>query len=360
MASPRIAFVLGTRPEIIKMAPLIRECGERDISFTLIHTGQHYSDSLDSVFFDQLELPAPDYNLEVGSNSHGEQTAEMLAKIEGILLEEHPECVLVQGDTNSTFAGALATSKLDIQLGHIEAGLRSFDREMPEETNRVLTDHASDYLFPPTEEAKRLLAEEGITGNHVVVTGNTIVDSVSQNIELAKEKSTVLEQNDLTEDGFCLLTAHRAENVDSQETFAGILEGVDRFGTRCDYDVIYPIHPRARQNLNQYGLSVPDSIRLTDPLDFLDFIYLEDSARLIFTDSGGVQEEACILQTPCVTLRENTERPETVTVGSNQLVGTDPNEIVDGAKSMMDQPQEWRNPFGEGGTAAKILDKLIK
>ncbi|WP_306059936.1 non-hydrolyzing UDP-N-acetylglucosamine 2-epimerase [Natronococcus wangiae] len=359
MSKLRIAFVLGTRPEIIKLSPIIRECRNQAIPHIIIHTGQHYSESLDSVFFDQLELPAPDYNLKAGSQSHGKQTAEMITGIEKILRKESPEHVLVQGDTNSVLAGVIAASKLEMTLGHVEAGLRSFDRNMPEEVNRVLADHASDYLFPPTDQSARLLEAEGITGDHVVVTGNTIVDAVYQNVDLAEQKSTVLEQYDLEPDEFYLLTAHRAENVDDRDRFSGILQGVNELAAQTNLDAIYPIHPRAQQNIEEFGLDIPDRIQLIEPLDFLDFLYLENNSRLIFTDSGGVQEEASILQTPCVTLRDNTERPETIDVGANQLVGTDPSGIVNGATVMMTRSQDWSNPFGDGTAATTILDVIL-
>lgn len=358
MAS-RIAIILGTRPEIIKLSPIIRKCTKQEVATTIIHTGQHYSDSLDSMFFDQLELSTPDYNLNIGSKSHGQQTAEMIAGLEEILLEERPEQVLVQGDTNSVLAGAIATSKLDMSLGHVEAGLRSFDREMPEEINRILADHVSDYLFPPTDRSAQLLANEGIAGDHVIITGNTIVDAVLENRQLAKQKSDILDKYNLISDEFYLLTAHRAENVDDPERFTNLLAGANDVAERTGNAVIYPIHPRAQSNINEFNLDIPDHIHLIDPVDFLEFLQLEDSARIIFTDSGGVQEEACILQTPCLTLRDNTERPETIEVGANVLVGTDPEQIVTGAESMLNTTQAWETPFGDGTAAEKILDSIL-
>lgn len=358
MTTHRIAFVLGTRPEIIKLSPLFRLCESREIPFTVIHTGQHYSDELDSVFFDQLELPQPDYNLEIGSGTHGQQTGRMLEEIESVLLKEEPSVVLVQGDTNSVVAGALATSKLDADLGHIEAGLRSFDREMPEETNRVVADHVADYCFAPTEEAGKLLRDEGISEERIHVTGNTIVDAVFDNRKLAAERSGIIECLDLTGSGFVLMTAHRAENVDNPERLVDILEGVDRVSKTLDLPVIYPIHPRAKNQVEKFDVSIPASIRLVEPLDFLDFLHLEDQASLILTDSGGVQEEACILGTPCVTIRDSTERPETVTVGANVVVGTDPSNILKAAERMVEVDTEWSNPFGDGTAAEQILQSI--
>ncbi|USZ67394.1 UDP-N-acetylglucosamine 2-epimerase (non-hydrolyzing) [Halorussus salilacus] len=357
-SQPEVTFVLGTRPEIIKLSPLIRECERRNLSFSIIHTGQHYSDSLDEVFFSRLDLPDPDHNLQVGSKSQGQQTGEMIIGIERILTEERPDVVLVQGDTNSVLAGGIATSKLDIALGHVEAGLRSFDRQMPEEINRVVTDHVADYLFAPTENSREYLQTENVPNNQIYVTGNTIVDAVAEHTELADEKSTVLSDLELTAGEFVLLTAHRAENVDDEARFADLLEGVTRFAKQHNLPVVYPIHPRAENRLEAFGLSVPNWIRCVEPQGFLDFLKLEQSARLILTDSGGVQEEACILGTPCVTLRENTERPETIDVEANRLAGTDPDSIVSHASAMYRRNDIWKNPFGDGDAAVQILETL--
>lgn len=359
MPESNFAVVLGTRPEMIKLSPILRACDRRSVSYTLIHTGQHYSDKLDNVFFERLGLPDPDYHLEVGSGSHGKQTSEMLASIEEVLQTEDIDIVLVQGDTNSVLAGAIATSKLDAELGHIEAGLRSFDRDMPEEVNRVVTDHVGDYLFAPTEESASFLRDEGIDNSRIYVTGNTIVDAVQAHREIAAEKSSVLYEHGLTTGEFILMTAHRAENVDDWDRLTDLLAGVDRVAQERDYPVIYPIHPRTQERLDEFDVTVPDTIRLVDPLDFLDFLRLEDTASLVITDSGGVQEETCILQTPCVTIRESTERPETVTVGANVVVGTDPDDIVAGAREQLAKPTDWDAPFGDGNAAEQILDVIL-
>ncbi|EMA45336.1 non-hydrolyzing UDP-N-acetylglucosamine 2-epimerase [Halococcus saccharolyticus] len=353
-----ITIVLGTRPEIIKLAPVIDACEQSDVGYSVIHTGQHYSDELDTVFFDQLELPTPDHNLAIGSGSHSSQTGAMIGAIEEVLLDESPDVVLVQGDTNSVLAGSVAASKLDCEVGHVEAGLRSFDRSMPEEINRVFADHAADHLFAPTEQAAQYLREEGIPVERITVTGNTIVDAVTCYRDLAAEKSRVLDSHDLSPDEFCLLTAHRAENVDDPERFSSLLRGVAEFAARSGFDVIYPVHPRARDRIDAFDIDVPDEVRLTEAQDFLDFLRLESTARLVFTDSGGVQEEACILGTPCVTLRDNTERPETVAVGANRIVGVEPAEIVAGAREALDTPTDWENPFGDGRSAERILDAV--
>jgi len=352
---PEVTIVLGTRPEIIKLSPVIHECERQDIPCTVIHTGQHYSDSLDSVFFEQLELPAPDYHLGVGSKPHGEQTGEMLAGIEAVLVDEPPDIVLVQGDTNSVLAGALATSKLDSDLGHVEAGLRSFDREMPEETNRVVTDHIADYLFAPTEQSKEYLLEENIPDSRITVTGNTVVDALYRNRELATENSSVLSRLGVEEGTFFLMTAHRAENVDDPARFRDLLRGVNASAAAYGVEVIYPIHPRAASNLDEFGIDVPERIRLVEPLDYLDFIRAEATAALILTDSGGVQEEACALGIPCVTMRDSTERPETVVAGANELCGCDPEAITAAVDRMIRSDGEWENPFGDGTASQRIV-----
>jgi len=356
--SSTLSFVLGTRPEIIKLSPVIRVCQRREIPFSIVHTGQHYSDELDGVFFEQLDLPIPEYNLAVGSGSHGEQTGAMIAEIESVLKEDQPEIVLVQGDTNSVLAGTIATTKMDgIAIGHVEAGLRSFDREMPEEINRRLADHAADYLFPPTETSREQLLSEGLPDEWITVTGNTIVDAVEQNVEIARERGGILSELDLGT-SFGLLTAHRAENVDDRDRFVSLLDGVAQAAQEHGLVIVYPIHPRAEKRISEFEIDVPEEIQLVEPQDFLDFLVLEDEARIVFTDSGGVQEETCILQTPCVTLRDNTERPETVEIGSNQIVGVEPAHVVEGAREMLAVETDWRNPFGDGMAAERILDAL--
>ena len=304
-----ISIILGTRPEIIKMSPVIRECEEKGLDYFILHTGQHYSYEMDRVFFDELELPQPKYNLDVGSGTHAEQTGRIMIGVEKVLMKERPDIVLVQGDTNTTLSGALAAAKLQIKVGHVEAGLRSFDRRMPEEINRVLTDHISDYLFAPTEKARQNLLREGLDGSRIYVTGNTIVDAVYQNLEIAKKKVNVLKDLGLKSEGYFLVTAHRQENVDVKERLKGILKGLELIHQEFSMPVVFPIHPRTRRRIEEFGLSL-DGIEVINPLGFLEFLQLEANARLVLTDSGGVQEETCILKVPCVTLRDNTERPE--------------------------------------------------
>lgn len=353
----KISIVLGTRPEIIKMSPIIRECERLGLDYFVLHTGQHYSYNMDRVFFEQLELPEAKYNLDVGSGSHAEQTGRMLIGIEKVLRREEPDIVLVEGDTNTVLAGALAAVKLGIKVGHVEAGLRSYDRRMPEEINRVLTDHCSDYLFAPTEKSRQILLGEGVAEEKIFVTGNTIVDAVFQNLEISRKTVNILNDLGLDGDEYFVVTVHRQENVDDEKRFRNILQGLEMVHREFGDELIYPIHPRSRKRLEAFGLK-PNGVRLVEPLDYLSFLQLESNAKLVLTDSGGVQEEACILGVPCVTLRDNTERPETLEVGSNVLAGTDPYGIVKKVDFMLNKEKGWPNPFGDGKAGARIVEIL--
>jgi len=312
---------------------------------------------MDRVFFEQLELPEAKYNLDVGSGTHAEQTGKMLIGVEKVLQKDRPDIVLVEGDTNTVLAGALAATKLGIKVGHVEAGLRSYDRGMPEEINRVLADHCSDLLFAPTEKAKATLLDEGIAEDKVFVTGNTIVDAVNQNFKLAERKTSVLNHLGLEKNRFFLATVHRQENVDNKERFRGILKGLEMVEAKFGLPVVYPVHPRARKQLEAFKIAL-EGLTLVEPLDYLSFLQLESQAKLVLTDSGGVQEETCILRVPCVTLRYNTERPETLDVGSNVLAGTDPDEIVAKAAEMLEMEKDWLNPFGDGKAGQRIIQIL--
>ncbi|MEM3642186.1 MAG: UDP-N-acetylglucosamine 2-epimerase (non-hydrolyzing) [Candidatus Bathyarchaeia archaeon] len=353
----KISVALGTRPEIIKMSPILRECERLGLDYFILHTGQHYFYNMDRVFFEQLELPEAKYNLDAGSGSHAEQTSRMLIGIEKVLKKEKPDVVLVEGDTNTVLAGALAATKIGVKVGHVEAGLRSYDRRMPEEINRVLVDHCSDYLFAPTEKSKQILLGEGIAQEKIFVTGNTIVDAVFQNLEISKRAVKVLNDLGLNDYDYFLVTVHRQENVDDEKRFRNILEGLKMVYEKFDVELIYPIHPRSRKRLKMFRLK-PNGVKLIEPLDYLSFLRLESSARLVLTDSGGVQEEACILGVPCVTLRDNTERPETIEVGSNVLAGTEPTEIVKKVDFIMNKKQNWQNPFGDGKAGARVVEIL--
>jgi len=356
----KIAIILGTRPEIIKMSPIIRECEKKSLDYFILHTGQHYSYQMDKVFFRDLKLQEPKYNLDIGSDNPGAQTGKMLLKIESVLLQEKPDIVFVQGDTNTVLAGALTAKKLNIRIGHIEAGLRSFDHTMPEEINRILTDHISDYLFAPTPEAKKNLTNEGIGEEKILVCGNTIVDAVFQNIAVANSKGNVLNKFELEKDGYFLVTAHRQENVDNPDRLSGILKGLELIRAEHQMPIVFSIHPRTRKKMNEFGYSIPDGILAIDPPGFLEFLQLEKNAKLILTDSGGVQEESCILHVPCLTMRNSTERPETLTVGSNILVQTVPEMMLEGVNLMINSAEDWENPYGDGTTARQIIQFLME
>lgn len=339
------------------MAPVLHALEKRASDRTLIHSRQHYSPSLDSVFFQELRLPQPDYSLEIGmeQGGHSRQIGGILIRIEPVLEEERPDVVLVQGDTNTVAAAALAASKLGIPVGHVEAGLRSYDRTMPEETNRIVTDHLSDFLFAVTPLQREILLKEGIAREKIHVVGNTVTDALMRHLHLAR-RSLILDNLKLDPGGYFLFTAHRSANVDYRtplEEVAALLSALQKeFGL----PILWPIHPRALKCLKQFGIHLPPGVIVCDPLGYLDFVRLEAEAKLIVTDSGGVQEEACILGVPCITIRENTERPETIEVGANVLVGRDPQKLIQAAERFCSTPREWQNPFGDGTTAEKILD----
>lgn len=355
-----IAIILGTRPEIIKMSPIINELDNRGSDYFVLHTGQHYSYEMDKKFFEDLELSKPKYNLNVGSQEYGKQIGMMVREIMEVLKKEKPDVVIVQGDTNSVLAGAQAANKLGIKIAHHEAGLRSHDLTMLEETNRIITDHVSDYLFAPTKDALKNLIEEGIDINKTLLSGNTVVDAALYNLELADKKVDIFKKLKLEKNNYILATAHRAENVDREKRLQDILKGLELVGQYFNLPIIYPIHPRTVNNIKKFGLRIPAGVRLSEPLGYLEFLQLEASAKLIITDSGGLQEEACIFKVPCVTIRENTERPETIKAGINVLAGTDPEKILQCAKYMLESEKEWTNPFGDGFAGKRIVDFLEK
>ncbi|OQX70742.1 UDP-N-acetylglucosamine 2-epimerase (non-hydrolyzing) [Candidatus Parcubacteria bacterium 4484_255] len=354
----KICIILGTRPEIIKMSPIIRNAKKLALSYFILHTNQHYLENLDKIFFDELKLPMPKYNLKIGSGTHAEQTGKALMGIEKILVRENPDIVLVEGDTNTVLAGALVAVKLHIKVGHVEAGLRSYFRKMPEEINRILTDHCSDYLFVPTQKEKTILLNEGIPLKKIFVVGNTIVDAVKQNLEVAREGSMILRELNLEKGEYFLVTVHRQENTDEKKRLLGILNGLSLISEKFNLPVIFPIHPRTYKQIKKIGLKISEKLRLVEPIGFLDFLQLEANAKLILTDSGGVQEEACILKIPCLTLRDNTERPETIKIGANILAGTESDKILRLADKIMKKSDCWENPFGDGKSAEKILNIL--
>jgi UDP-N-acetylglucosamine 2-epimerase (non-hydrolysing) len=352
-----IAIVVGTRPEIIKMAPVVRAAIARGVPYRLLHTGQHYTFELDGVFFQELGLPPAHHNLEVGSGSQAYQIAAIVSGLEPILTSDPPDILLVEGDTNSVLAAALAAHKCGIEVGHVEAGLRSYDRRMPEEVNRVLTDHLSDWLFAPTTKARDTLVGEGIDTARIHVTGNTVVDELQLHRERAM-RPELFHRYHVTQGNYAVATVHRQENVEDPARLRGIFDGLAGAAQALDIPVVAALHPRTSARLAELGIAPNGRIRVTPPLGYLDFLGLHAGAALTLTDSGGLQEEACCLGVPCVTLRDNTERPESVDIGANMLAGADPDRIVEAARRMRAAPRGWRNPFGDGHSGMRIVDLI--
>jgi len=341
------------------MAPLVRACAERDVPFLLLHTGQHYSYEMDGVFFEELELPVPHTNLSVGSGTQAYQIGAIVSGIAPIYEREKPDWVLVEGDTNSVLAAALAGQKLGLRVGHVEAGLRSYDRAMPEEINRILTDHLSDHLYAPTPHAQATLLGEGVAASRIRVTGNTVVDELLRQRPRA-EATGVAARFGVTPRRYAVATVHRAENTDDEARLRGIVRGLSEVASATGLEVLCAVHPRTTQRLQAMQLDWGRGVRALPPLPYLDFLGLHAQAALTLTDSGGLQEEACCLGVPCVTLRDNTERPESVEVGANELVGADTERIVAGARRMLGRTGGWTNPFGDGRAAHHIVDALLE
>lgn len=350
--------VVGARPQFIKMAPVSRELKKVGIEEVVVHTGQHYDYEMNQIFFEQLNISEPDYYLGVGSGSHGYQTGEMLKRVEEVLKKENPDLVLVYGDTNSTLAGALAAVKLHIKVAHVEAGLRSFDKKMPEEVNRVLTDHISDYLFAPTETAVKNLHNEGIMQG-VYLTGDVMYDALLYNIDIARKNSRILKELGLNRKEYILATVHRAENTNNRKNLESIIGAFIESGEL----IVFPVHPRTRKYLKSYGLiekiKKSENILLIRPVGYLDMLILEENSNKIITDSGGVQKEAYFLKVPCITLRERTEWVETVEDGWNILVGTDKERIIWAIHEFKPSGDTYSYKFGEGNASKKIA-KLLR
>jgi UDP-N-acetylglucosamine 2-epimerase len=347
----KIVSVVGARPEFIQAWPVSRVLRERHQE-VLVHTGQHYDYKMSQAFFDELGVPAPDYNLGVGSGPHGWQTAEILTRLEEVLVAEWPDLVIVRGDTNSTMAGALAASKLHIPTAHIEAGERSGDRRMPEEINRLVADGASDLHFCASHAAVRRLAAEGIT-NSVHWVGDVMLDALMQNFPLARRRSDIVQRMELTPGKYALVTIHRAANTDDPVRLGHIVETLNRIPEK----IIFPAHPRTRKALAQLGVKFADHVRFIEPVGYFDMMMLEQHARLIATDSGGVQREAYFLGVPCLTLRDETEWTETVEAGWNRLVGADPFRMIDAWFSFA--PPAARPPIFGDGTAGQRIAQIL-
>lgn len=347
----RVLSVIGARPQFVKAALLSAEFARRGIEEILVHTGQHYDREMSDVFFEELRLPPPNHQLNVGSGSHGAQTGEMLKRLEPVVRDEAPDWVLVYGDTNSTLAGALTAAKLHVPVAHVEAGLRSFNRAMPEEINRIVADHVADLLLVPTAHAAKQLREEGITQG-VRVVGDLMVDLVMQAAATIPESPPILDRFSVRARGYCVATIHRAGNTDDPATFRRLLEGLRGLGR----PVIFPVHPRTREIARAAGAGENDNLILCEPLSYANMIALVSRAAMVLTDSGGLQKEAFALKVPCVTLREETEWIETLEDGWNVLTGSDPKKIVQASGRPV--PGRQSAPFGDGTAAKKIVDAL--
>jgi UDP-N-acetylglucosamine 2-epimerase (non-hydrolysing) len=365
----KLLSVVGARPNFMKIAPIVHQLNEfADFDHCLVHSGQHYDELLSSNFFTDLNLPTPDVNLQVGSGSHAVQTAEIMKRLEPVLIEYKPQMVLVVGDVNSTIAAALTAAKLGISVAHIEAGLRSFDRTMPEEINRKLTDAISDLLFVTEESGVSNLKNEGVSPEKIFLVGNVMIDSLFAHREQAA-KSVLLDRLGVHRNGsaslpYGVLTLHRPSNVDDRETLQGILSAVSTLAN--EFPIFFPVHPRTRKNIDDFGLTKylaktsaenRAGIIPLEPLGYLDFLSLNDRAHIVLTDSGGVQEETTVLGVPCLTLRENTERPATVDHGSNQVVGVNPDRILRAARLALQKPahQFQVPPLWDGKAASRIV-----
>ena len=364
----KILNIVGARPNFMKIAPLMEEYQlHSKIEPVLVHTGQHYDEKMSDLFFRQLGIPEPDINLEIGSGSHAFQTAEIMKAFEPVVLEHKPDAVLVVGDVNSTIACGLVAVKLGAKLIHVEAGLRSGDRSMPEEINRILTDSISDMLFCTEQSGVDNLLKEGIAQEKIHLVGHVMIDTLLKNLEKAKESnimSQLKDQDCLDGSEYALLTLHRPSNVDDPVAFSRILDALEV--VQNDMPILFPIHPRTRKNLAALGLQDRmeslENIHLLDPIGYLDFLKLNSCAKVVFTDSGGIQEETTVLKVPCITLRENTERPITAEIGSNQVVGTDPDKILTAYHNALSG--KWREPqippLWDGKAAERIIRIVLK
>ncbi|HFD04953.1 MAG TPA: UDP-N-acetylglucosamine 2-epimerase (non-hydrolyzing) [Firmicutes bacterium] len=356
----KIFIIVGARPNFIKVAPLMRILkGNEHFETILVHSGQHYDYFMSKVFFEELDISEPDYYLNVGSGSQGYQTAEIIKSTEELLEKERPDLIIVVGDVNTTMASTIAASKLYIKTAHIEAGLRSYDRTMPEEINRIITDSLSDLLFTHSRGANVNLEKEGIDKDKIFFVGNIMIDTIVNNLDRIKNREKYKELG-LERGNFILLTMHRPSNVDVKETFMSIVDALDDIGKRIP--IVFPIHPRTDKMAKQFGIDLNEisNMKIIEPISYIDLLSMENDAKCIITDSGGIQEESTFLNIPCFTIRENTERPITAEVGSNTIVGTDKNAIVDNVMRCLDGeckygeiPELW-----DGQTAKRIVEVI--
>jgi UDP-N-acetylglucosamine 2-epimerase (non-hydrolysing) len=363
----KIIIVAGARPNFMKIAPLVAAMNRRSADFhsILVHTGQHYDASMSQAFFRDLEMPEPDIDLGVGSASHAVQTAGIIRAFEPVVISEKPDWVVVVGDVNSTMACSLVCAKLGVRVAHIEAGLRSRDRSMPEEINRLLTDQIADLLLTPSSDADQNLLAEGIPPERIRLVGNIMIDSLLGNLERAKQSKARADLG-LQDKDYAVLTLHRPSNVDDAASFARILDALEEIATRLP--IVFPAHPRTQKMIAELGLTERieklNGLLVIDPVGYLDFLQLLRGARLVLTDSGGIQEETTVLGIPCITLRENTERPITVEMGTNTITGTDPAKIVAAAAHALENQSKQTSrrvpPLWDGHTADRILDALIE
>ncbi len=355
----KILTILGTRPEIIKLSPLIPLL-DKEFEHTIVHTGQHYSYQMDKIFFEELELRDCEYILNVGSSTHAKQTANMMVKIEKVLIKEKPDIIVVQGDTNSTLAGALTASKMNIPVVHVEAGCRSFDKSMPEEINRIITDHCSDLLFAPDNQAFKNLINEGINENQIYIVGNTSIDACIRIMKISSYD--ILKKLNLEKNEFALLTIHRQENTE-HEKLKDILKAINEISEKMK--IVFPIHHRTKKVIDNYNIKLSENIILTPPLGYKDFVGLLSNSKLVMTDSGGIQEEAAVLNVPCLILRDNTEWGYLVEIGKNMLMGSNYNKIMEKVevlmnnKTLLDNMRNIRAPI-KVGAAKKIVDILME
>jgi len=358
----KILSVVGTRPNFMKIAPLVNELKKRHITHVLVHTGQHYDRNMSQLFFQQLKLPKPDINLGIGSGSIAEQTGAIITQLDTILRKEKPDIVLVVGDVNSTFAAAFVSKQLHIPVAHVEAGLRSFDWSMPEEINRALTDRISDFLFTTEESANKNLRKEGVDSKKIHFVGNVMIDSLLAHAKLAKS-SLILSQLLLTKKSYAVVTLHRPNNVDTKKALTKLLDIIADIQKKIT--VVFPIHPRTRKNLEKFGLTKKASLKhliLTEPLGYLDFLCLMNNSKLVLTDSGGIQEETTVLGIPCITLRSNTERPVTLTKGTNMLVGTTKRNVLAAVSKALSikTTKKISIPLWDGNAAPRIVNVLLR